>query len=264
MNEALNDSVVLIGRHMRHLTRIPEKLIGVTIMPIALVLVFGYLFGSAMSVPGGGNYQEYIMAGIFVQMMLAGIGTTAIGVADDLNNGLVDRFRSLPMSQVAVLIGRTASDLVLTLVSCIGITAVGYLIGWRTHQGFVKTLAGFGLLLLLGYAVSWLGVLIGLVVRNPEAVNSISVFISMPLSFLSAAFIPLNNLPSWLQVIAEWNPMSAVVTAVRSLWGNPTAVTADSSFALRHPLPFALIGSILLLAVMVPLASRAYRRAVAA
>ncbi|MCX4803077.1 ABC transporter permease [Streptomyces sp. NPDC058682] len=263
MSIVLSDSAALVGRHMRHLIRIPEKLIGVTVMPIALVLVFGYLFGSAMEVPGGGDYREYIMAGIFVQMMLAGIGTTAIGVADDLNNGLVDRFRSLPMSQVAVLIGRTVSDLALTFISCIGITVVGLLIGWRPHGNALETVAAFGLLLLLGFAVSWLGVVLALLIRNPEAVSSITTFITMPLSFLSAAFIPLNNLPAWLRTIAEWNPISAVVSACRDLWGNPTAVTADSAFALRHPVPFALAGSVLLLAVMMPLATRAYRRAVA-
>lgn len=263
MNEVLSDSSALIGRHMRHLARTPEKLIGVTIMPIALVLVFGYLFGSAMSVPGGGDYHEYIMAGIFVQMMLAGITTTAIGVSDDLRNGLVDRFRSLPMSQVAVLVGRTVSDLVLTLLSCIGITVVGYLIGWRTNNGILQTLGGFALLLMLGYAVAWLGALIGLVVSNPEAVSSIAAFITMPLAFLSAAFIPLNNLPGWLQLIAEWNPISAVVGACRELWGNPNAVTSESAWPLQHPVPYSVVATSLFLVIIVPLASRAYRRAVA-
>ncbi|UED88447.1 ABC transporter permease [Streptomyces profundus] len=262
MQEMVADSIALIGRHMKHIARTPEKLIGVTVMPIAFVLVFGYMFGSAMTVPGGGNYREFIMAGIFVQMMLAGIGTTAVGVSTDLENGLVERFRSLPMSQVAVLVGRTVSDLVLTIMSCVGITVVGLMIGWRAHNGVWKTLAAFGLILLLGYSVAWVGALIGLVVRNAEAVSSIAAFITMPLAFLSSAFFPLTNLPSWLRTIAEWNPISSVVSACRELWGNPTAVTDESATVMQNPLPYAVIGPLLVLAITIPLASRAYRRAV--
>jgi len=260
MIEALSDSFALIGRHMRHLTRVPEKLLAVTLLPIAFVFIFGTLFGSSMSVPDG-DYQQYIMAGIFAQLMLSSLDTTSVGIAFDLKNGLVDRFRSLPISQAAVLVGRTVSDLSLIGLSCAVMAVVGYVIGWRVEGGPLSVLGGFLLLLLLGLAMSWVGALIGLVVRNPEAVNSVATFITMPLTFLSAAFFPIGNLPDWLRIIAEWNPVSAVVTAVRQLWHNPTGIGADPALPLQNPVPFAIILSVVALLLFAPLAGRAYRRA---
>ncbi|GGZ25525.1 ABC transporter permease [Streptomyces poonensis] len=258
----LSDSAALVGRHMTHLRRTPQKIIAVTLMPIMFVVVFGYLFGSSMQVPQG-DYHEYIMAGIFAQMMLSSVINTGVGVAEDLNNGLVERFRSLPMAQISVLIGRTLSDLVLNAISCVAMLPVGFLIGWRLHAGPFEVLAGFLLLLLLGYAMAWLGVLIGLALRHPQAVNSVAMVIVMPLAFLSATFYPLNNLPGWLRTVAEWNPVTTVVTAMRELWGNPTGMGDDPAFPLRYPVSCSLILIAVLLVVVVPLTNRAYRRATA-
>ncbi|WP_069817422.1 ABC transporter permease [Streptomyces sp. TP-A0874] len=262
MTEAISDSLALVGRHMRHIRRMPEQLLGITIMPVAFVVVFGYIFGSAMEVPGEGGYQEYIMAGIFVQVMLSNISTTAVGVVNDLNNGLVDRFRSLPISRSSVLIGRTVSDAVLVAWTSAVMAIVGYFIGWRAHNGILKTLAGFALLLMLGFAMSWLGALIGLVLRNPEAVTALSGVIMMPLAFLSNAFVPLDGLPGWLRVIAEWNPVSSVVSACRQLFGNETGMSTDS-FPGSHPVPMALAVTGGLLLLVIPLAGRAYQKAAA-
>ncbi len=261
MSELLSDTLALTGRHMRHIARVPEKLIGVTIGPVVLVLIFGYLLGSAMSVPGG-NYREYIMAGIFTQVMFSALGTSAAGVADDLHNGLVDRFRSLPMSRYAVLLGRTVSDLGMTALSCVVMAVVGALIGWRPHHGILQTAAGFALLLLLGFTMCWLGVLLGLVVRSPEAVNSIAMLMSMPFTFLSNAFVPLDGLPRWLQLVAEWNPISSVVSSCRRLWGNPGGTVSDALPA-QYPVPTALLVLGVLLAVVAPMAVRSYHRAAA-
>jgi ABC-2 type transport system permease protein len=263
MTEAFSDSMALIGRHLRHLKRVPERLISITITPVAMVIVFGYLFGSSMRLPDEGNYTEYIMAGIFAQVMLSVFGTTALGVSTDLHNGLVDRFRSLPISHTAVLIGRTVSDLMLVAISCVVMAVVGYLIGWRASGGVLATLNGFLLMLLLGLVMSWLGAWVGLALRNPEAVNAVTLFITMPLAFLSASFFPLSNLPSWLRVIAEWNPVSAITSGARELWQNPSAVGPDAAAAVRHPLPFALVTLFVVLLVVVPMATRAFRRAVA-
>ncbi|GGW13130.1 transport permease protein [Streptomyces capoamus] len=262
MGELVDDVMALTGRHMRHIIRVPEKLIGVTIAPVVMVLIFGYLFGSAMTVPGNGNYREYIMAGIFTMVMFSAVGTSAAGVADDLKNGLVDRFRSLPMSRYAVLLGRTFSDLAMTALSCVVMAAVGLLIGWRAHHGLLKTLAGFGLLLLLGFTMCWFGALIGLVVRSPEAVNTIASLMTMPFAFLSNSFVPLDGLPRWMQVMAEWNPISAVVSGCRQLWGNPSTTVSDALPA-QHPVITALLTCGVLLAVVAPLSSRAYNRAAA-
>lgn len=258
---ALSDTVALLGRHMRHIARTPEKLISVTLMPVAYVVIFGLLFGSAIAVPGG-KYGEFLMAGIFAQTMLTNISSTALGVADDLGNGLVDRFRSLPMSQAAVLVARTTSNLVLSMMSIAVMALVGLTIGWRVHTGFGPAVAAFGILLFFGLAMAWLGALIGLLVRSAEAISSVAFIIVMPLTFLSNAFIPLGGLPAWLRVVCEWNPISSVVAACRGLFGNPTA-PVGSSFPAEHPIPLAVALTLAVLVLTVPLAVRAYRTAVA-
>ncbi len=255
----LSDSIAMIGRNLRHIPRVPEKLAAATFMPLVFVIMFGYLFGSAISVPGGG-YREFLMAGIFTQFMVLGAATTAVGVAEDLGHGLVDRFRSLPMARSAVLVGRTVADLLLSVLSCVVMAAAGLVLGWRIHEGLLSALAGFALLLLLGYALSWVGALLGLAVRNPEAANSIAFGILMPLTFLSNAFIPLNNLPEWLRTAAEWNPVSVVVAACRQLFGNPGIATSNA-WPTHHPIPLAFAACALILAISVPLAVRAYRKA---
>ncbi|WP_406012873.1 ABC transporter permease [Streptomyces sp. NBC_00984] len=262
MTEAISDSFALVGRQMRHIRRMPEQLLGITVMPVAFVIVFGYLFGSAMQVPGEGGYKEYIMAGIFAQVMLTNITTTAVGVVGDLNNGLVDRFRALPISRSSVLVGRTVADGVLVAWTCAVMALVGYFIGWRAHNGVLQTLAGFGLLLMMGFAMSWLGALLGLVLRNVETVSAAAGVIMMPVAFLSNAFVPLDGLPGWMRVIAEWNPVSAVVSASRDLFGNEGGATSGA-FPAEHPIPAALAVLVILIAVVVPLAGRAYQKAAA-
>ncbi|KAA2254525.1 ABC transporter permease [Solihabitans fulvus] len=261
MAYAVSDTWALVGRHMRHIARIPEKLLSITLMPVAYVVIFGCLFGTAIAVPGG-DYREYLMAGIFTQTMLSNISNTALGVADDLGNGLVDRFRSLPMSQPAVLVGRTVSALVLSALSCTVMAVVGFAIGWRVHHGVGPALAAFGLLLLLGFAMAWLGALIGLLVRGPEAISAVAFVIVMPLTFLSNAFIPLGGLPAWLRTVCEWNPISAVIAACRELFGNPTALTG-TALPSRHPVPMSVALTLVVIVVVAPLATRAYRTAVA-
>ncbi|MBP2405850.1 Daunorubicin/doxorubicin resistance ABC transporter permease protein DrrB [Streptomyces netropsis] len=261
MTETITNSCALIGRHIRHLTRTPEQLLSITLMPVVFVLVFGYLFGSAMKVPGDQSYQDYIMAGIFVQVVLGNMTLSSLGVISDLDNGLMDRFRSLPMSRSAVLIGRTTHDLILTVWCFILMSGIGYLIGWRVHEGVWSMLGGFGLMLLLGFATSWAGALLGLTLRSAEAVNALGAVIVMPLSFLSNAFIPLDGLPGWMRAIAEWNPVSPVVLACRKLFGNATPDTAGHAFPMQYPIPMAVILSVAMLAVVVPLTIRAYERA---
>lgn len=260
MMEALSDTAALLGRHLRHLIRVPEKLLSVTLMPVAYVALFGVLFGSAMKVPGG-HYQDYLMAGILAQTMLTNVSNTALGIAGDLGNGLVDRFRSLPMSHTAVLVGRTVANMVLATLSIVVMSLVGVAIGWRLHNGIGPALAGFGLLLLLGFAMAWLGALLGLLVRDAEAINSVAFLIVLPLTFLSNAFIPLDGLPGWLRVICQWNPLSSVVSACRQLFGNQVE-TGDNSLPAQHPLTMALVLTLALLVIVAPLAVRAYRRVV--
>ncbi|WP_404955523.1 ABC transporter permease [Streptomyces sp. 147326] len=261
MSEVIVDGWALIGRHIRHIRRVPQKLLSVTIMPVAFVLAFGYVLGSAMQVPGV-EYREYFMAGVFSQVMIAGMTTTGVGICEDLNNGLMDRFRSLPMSRSAVLIGRTVSDLLLSAIACVVMSAVGYAIGWRIHGGFWNAMAGFGLLLLLGFVAIWGGALLGLALRSGEAVNSLGFVIVMPFMFLSSAFIPLNGLPDWLRAVAQWNPLTAVTDECRRLWGNSTTARGDG-FAAEHPGVVALVALAVLFAVIVPAAVRSFSKATA-
>lgn len=261
MSEVIVGGWALIGRHIRHIRRVPQKLLSVTIMPVVFVLAFGYVLGSAMEVPGV-EYREYFMAGVFAQVMVAGMTTTGVGVCEDLNNGLMDRFRSLPMSRSAVLIGRTVSDLLLSAIACVVMSVVGYAIGWRIHGSFWSNLAGFGLLLFLGFVAIWGGALLGLVLRSGEAVGSLGFVIVMPFMFLSSAFIPLDGLPGWLRAIAQWNPLTAVTDECRRLWGNSTTARGDG-FAAEHPGVVALVVLVVMFALIVPAAVRSFSKVTA-
>jgi ABC transporter DrrB family efflux protein len=258
MSDLALETSALVGRHLRHLTRVPMRLLGVTVMPVAYVVIFGYLFGSVIDVPGGG-YREFLMAGIFAQMMITNLQHTALGVVDDLGNGIDDRFRSLPVSGLAVPLARTVADLARVVVACVAMALVGFAMGWRVHTGPLSVLAGFGLLLLLGFAAAWLGVLLGLRLRSAEAVSAVSFLVVMPVTFLSNAFIPLRGLPGWLRAVCEWNPLSAVVAASRQLFGNPG--TPGDSLPMRHPVATSLVLILALLLVSAGLATRAHRAA---
>ncbi|MEU9113908.1 ABC transporter permease [Streptomyces sp. NPDC048483] len=262
MNYFLSDSLALAGRQLKQLKRVPTKLISVTVVPIVTVLIFGYLFGSMINTPGL-NYRSFIMAGIFMQVMLSGVSSTAIGVAADLKTGIVDRFRSMPIARPAVLVGRTLADILLSALACTIMALVGLLIGWRTTTDPVKIISGFAILLLAGYVLAWLGALIGLALRSPEAVTSVTFLISMPLTFLSNAFVNPSVLPSGLQIVAEWNPVSAVIGAMRELWGNTAPGTVSTAFPAQYPVVVAVVSLLVLMVILVPTSTRAYRAATA-
>ncbi|MCX4819020.1 ABC transporter permease [Streptomyces sp. NBC_01142] len=258
-----SDVLALTGRHLRHLRRTPEKIIGVALTPVAMVIILGYLFATVVKVENsGGEYREYIMAGVFAQVGLSCIGITAIGVAGDLGKGLIDRFRSLPMGRATVLVGHTLADLVTAAMSIAVVALTGLLVGWRVHGTFGETLAGFALLLAFAYAMLWVGALLGMVMRNLEAINGVAALLLVLFSFLSSSFMPLTGLPGWLRAAAEWNPVSAVSEACRQLWGNTGAVSSGS-YPVEHPVIVSLITLSVLIAVLVPLSLRVYRTSAA-
>ena len=259
---ALRDGLVMTRRNLIKIKRLPDVLIFTTIQPIMFVLLFAYVFGGAISVAGG-NYREFLMGGIFTQTVVFGSAITAVGLADDLQKGIIDRFRSLPMARSAVLVGRTTSDLVNNVIVVIVMSLTGLLVGWRIHEGVLSALAAYALLLLFSYAMSWISAVIGLSVRSVEVAQSAGFIWLFPLTFLSNAFVPLETLPSWLRVVAEWNPITSVVAAVRDLFGNTNGVPPTDSFPSQHPLVVALGWTALILAVFVPLAVRKYRTATA-
>ncbi|GHJ35312.1 transport permease protein [Streptomyces sp. TS71-3] len=228
-------------------------------------MLFSYVFGGSMSIGGttnAGVYREFLMSGIFAQTVTFATAGAGAGIADDMHKGLIDRFRSLPMSRGAVLTGRTLADLVQTALTLLVLAIVALLVGWRTHTNIGEVLGAFGLLLLLGYAFTWIGALIGLSVRTPEAATSGGLVWLFPVTFVSNAFVPTDNMTPWLRHIAEWNPFSAIVQAARKLFGN-LGVVDSSAWPMQHPVWASLIWSVLIIAVFRTLAVRKYRNATA-
>jgi len=256
----LNDTVVLTRRSLARIVREPETLADVTIQPLIFVLLFAYVFGSAIRIPGGGNYHEYLIGGM-LGMGLAGTAPgTAVGLVTDMSSGLIDRFRSLPMSRAAVLAGRTLSDLLTQVIGVIVVAAVGLAIGWRVHTGPGDIAAAFGLALLLGYAFTWAGACLGMTLRSAEAAQQIGFIFFLPLTFISNAFVPTQGMPGWLQAVANWNPLSALAAACRQLFGNPNPASSVPVWPMQHP-ELAVVGwAVVMLAVFAPLAVHLYRR----
>ncbi|GHH77487.1 transport permease protein [Streptomyces sulfonofaciens] len=265
IGQSVRDSLVVARRNLIRMTRIPEVVIFGLIQPIMFVVLFSYVFGGSMSIGGSTNagvYREFLMSGIFAQTVTFATAGAGAGIADDMHKGLIDRFRSLPMARGAVLTGRTLADLVQTALTLLVLAVVALLVGWRTHTNIGEVLGAFGLLLLLGYAFTWIGALIGLSVRTPEAATSGGLVWLFPVTFVSNAFVPTDNMTPWLRHIAEWNPFSAIVQAARQLFGNP-GVADSSAWPMQHPVWASLIWSVLIIAVFRTLAVRKYRNATA-
>lgn len=267
VGQSIRDSLVVARRNLIRMARIPEMLIFGLFQPIMFVVLFTYVFGGSIQVGSSSStqaYREFLMAGIFAQTVTFATAGAGAGIADDMHKGLIDRFRSLPMSRGAVLTGRTMADLVQTALTLVVLAVVAVLVGWRTHENFGKVLVGFGLLLLLGYAFSWIGALIGLSVRTPEAATSGGLIWLFPLTFISNAFVDANQMPSFLRRIAEWNPFSATVQACREMFGNlPPGFQTPDAWPMQHPVWASLIWSVLIIVFFRTLAVRKYRSAAA-
>ncbi|QKV70430.1 ABC transporter permease [Streptomyces harbinensis] len=266
LRQNLRDSLVVAKRNLLRMLRIPETVVFGLIQPIMFVVLFAYVFGGSISIPGAGlsasAYREFLMGGIFAQTVTFATAGAAAGIAEDMQKGIIDRFRSLPMARGAVLTGRTFADLAQTAVILVVLAVVAFLVGWRIHDGPLSALAAFGLLLLLGYAFTWIGALIGLSVRTPEAATSGGLVWLFPLTFISVAFVPSENMPGWLQPVAEWNPFSATVLAVRDLFGNlPPDYRAPDVWPMQHPALASVLWSVLIIVIFRTLAVRKYQRA---
>ena len=260
--EALGDGAVVARRNIIRIKRVPDLLVFSTISPIMFVLLFAYVFGSGIEVPGM-SYKDFLMAGIFAQTVIFGATITGAGLAEDMQKGIIDRFRSLPISRSAVLVGRTTSDLVNNVIVVIVMSATGLVIGWRIHSSVLEALAGFVLLLLFAYALSWGMAIIGLMIRSPEVFNQASFMAIFPLTFVANTFVPTDNMPSVLRVVAEWNPVSALSQAVRQLFGNtPPNIPKPDAWPLQHPVAASLGWIAVMLVIFVPLAVSRYKKAV--
>nr|WP_236573227.1 ABC transporter permease [Nocardia caishijiensis] len=260
----VSDSLTIAKRNVIKIKRVPDVLIFTTMSPIMFVLMFAYVFGSAIKVPGlEGGYREFLIAGIFVQTVVFGASFTGAGLAEDMQKGIIDRFRSLPMAPSAVLFGRTISDVVINLVSLVVMSLTGLIVGWRIRGSFLDAVLAYLLMLLFAYALSWMMAVVGLLVRAPEVFNNASFMVIFPLTFLSNAFVPINDLPGPLKVFAEWNPMSAVTESVRQLFGNTSPLAPPSdAWSMQHPVATSLIWIVLILLIFVPLAQVQYKKSV--
>ena len=249
----ISDTLVLAKRSLLRIPRQPDLLVGFTIQPVLFVLLFVYVFGGAIQTPGL-DYVDFLIPGIMVQSIAFGGFVTALGLSDDLKKGLMDRFRSLPMTRSALLTGRTLGDVVTNVVQLVVMFAVGFAVGFNFSSSAEEVVAGIALLLLIGYAFSWVFAFIGLSSSSPEASNAWGFTILFPLTFVSSAFVPVDSMPGWLQPIAEHNPFTTMVNAVRALFvGTPAG----------NDVWLAVLWTLAIIAVFAPLAAWRYRRVVA-
>lgn len=259
---AFKDTMIITQRQLRLLTRVPEVLVFSTIQPVMFVLLFRYVFGGSIDTSQPGGYVQLLMPGIFVQTVAFTLAGTAVGLAEDLKKGLIDRFRSLPISQSALVVGRTLGDSLLNIVVLAVMGIAGYIVGWRPTSGVISVGIGFIFLLLFGYALSWVGIYVGLSASDARVVQNVSFIVTFPLTFLSNAFAPTTGMPRALQYFAEWNPVSTMVAACRELFGleNQFGATAGS-FPSENPLITSFIYMIIIMAIFIPISVRKYKRA---
>ncbi|GGG00234.1 transport permease protein [Rhodococcoides trifolii] len=259
---AVTDGATIAKRNLIKIKRVPDLIVFTLLSPIMFVLVFAFIFGSAIEIPGM-SYREFLIAGIFAQTVIFGSTWTGLGLAEDMQKGIIDRFRTLPMAPSAVLIGRTSSDIAINVISLVVMSLTGLLVGWRIRSSFFEALLGFVLLLLFAYALSWLMAVIGLWIRTPEVFNNASFIVIFPLTFIANTFVQSSDLPSFLKPVAEWNPVSAITQASRVLFGNVNpALPPPDAWPLQHPVIATLAWSAIMLIVFVPLAINRYKKAV--
>ena len=258
---ALTDGAVVAKRNVIKIKRVPEILVFVLLSPIMFVLLFAFVFGGAVNVAGG-SYREFLIAGILAQTVIFGATFTGAGLADDMQKGIIDRFRSLPMSRSAVLVGRTSSDIIYNALSITIMSLTGLLVGWGIRTSVWEAALGFGLLLLFAYAFSWVMAFVGLLVPSVEVINNASFMVIFPLTFVANTFVPLETMPGPLQAFAEWNPVSAVTQSARELFGNiPPGTPEPTAWSLQNPVLYTLIWVVIIIAIFAPLSVRQYKRA---
>jgi ABC-2 type transport system permease protein len=256
----LRDTWVMTRRNLVHVRREPMQLSDVTIQPVLFVFLFVYVFGAGVALPGGADYADFAVAGLLALNLTTGSVGTAVGISNDIRTGIVNRFRTLPLARSSVLVGRSISDLLSAVLAATLVCLTGLVVGWRPDD-VPGLLGGVAVVLLFAYAISWGTACLGLVSQGPEAAAGVAFVLLFPLSFVSNAFVPTEGMPKVLEVIANWNPVSAVTASARELFGNPNPSAAVDAWPMQHPTIAALGWSLLLLAIFVPTAVRLYRRA---
>jgi ABC-2 type transport system permease protein len=257
---ACRDSSVMAWRNLVHIKRNPDLLFGAVVNPIMFVLLFAYVFAGSL---GGDGYRHFLVAGVFGQTVAFNTAFTTLGLTNDLTKGMIDRFRSLPMSRMAVILGRTTSDLVVSGITLVIMTLAGLVVGWRIDGGVFSAVLGYLLLLLFSFAMSWVGAWIGLLCRSVEVAQSAGLIWLFPATFIASVFVSAQTLPGPLRAFAEWNPVSAVADATRVLFGNPVqppGVAPGTGWVAQHAALYSVLTSLFIITVFVPLALLRYRR----
>jgi ABC-2 type transport system permease protein len=257
---SVRNALVLARRGVTRIIREPSQLLDVTVQPVIFILLFVYVFGSAIKLPGNGNYHEYLVGGMFGMALTGTAQGTAVGVSTDMAAGLIDRFRSLPIARSAVLTGRVLADLLTEVIAIIVLVITGLAVGWGIHNGIGNALAAVGLCLLIAFAMTWAGACAGMLVKNPETAQAVGFIFFLPMVFISNTFVPTQGMPAWLRTVANWNPVSAVAAACRHLFGNPNPSASITAWPMQHPELATILWSIGLIAVFAPLAVHFYRR----
>jgi ABC-2 type transport system permease protein len=260
---ALGDVWVIARRGLVHMKREPEVLTDATIQPIMFVLLFAFVFGGAIAVPGHGSYKEFLMGGIFAQTIFFGCFGVAMSLANDRNNGAIDRFHSLPIARSAVLGGHALANLVKSLLPIALMSVTGLVVGWRVHTDPLEVFAAYALMIAFSFAVIWIGVLLGSLVPTPEGVQGLAFVLIFPLTFVASTFVPVSTLPGVLRTIAEWNPVSALAGSLRRLFGNPGGTPLPgASWPIQHAVLYTIMWIVAIVLVCAPLAVGAYRRSI--
>ena len=260
IREWVHDVVVLTRRNVQHIAREPMQLSDVTVQPILFTVLFTYVFGAGMSLPGGGSYKEFVLGGVLTLNLTTSTVGSAVGVSSDMKSGVIERFRTLPMSTTSILVARTVSDLVSGLLCALLVTAAGLAVGWRPHSSVASVVAAFAVVLLFSFSISWMSVCFGLAGSGPEAVQATAFIVLFPLSFISNAFVATQGMPRWLQAFADWNPVSAVAAASRELFSNPNPSSAVGAWPMQHPVVASILWSIVIIGVSAPTAAWILRR----
>ncbi|AZM45237.1 ABC transporter permease [Streptomyces sp. WAC 06738] len=258
MSDLAYDGMAIVGRQLQRARRNPALLVITQVMPLTLLLFFGYVFGNSVSLPGDADYRTYIVPGLFATTAAGGLVTGMLQAAADTGRGVTERFRALPISRAAVPLGHAVADVLLFAAGLVPLVAVGYAVGWRNDGSAAATAGALGLLLLLRFTSAWIGIHLGMAVGNEEAAGQLASTTFM-LQLLSNAYVPTHGMPGWLRAVVEWNPLSAYVTAVRDLTGSAPPGLDDApgaAWPMTHPVAAALVWSVVLLAVFVPLAVR--------
>ncbi|MDA8284219.1 MAG: ABC transporter permease [Actinomycetota bacterium] len=257
---AASDVWLMTRRNLVHVSREPMQLSDVTVQPVLFTVLFVYLFGGAIPIPGGGRFVDFLLAGLLALNMVTSTMGTAVGLSTDLHEGMIDRFRTLPMWRTAVLVGRSLADLLTSLLCALIVALSGLAVGWRPTSSVFSILGGFALVLFFAYSVSWMAACVGLNSKSPESAASFGFIVLFPMTMVSNSMVPTQHMPGWLQAITTWNPVSAVVAGTRELWGNPNPSATIHAWSMQHPVATSLLWSAAILALAAPLAAHLFRQ----